>query len=94
MFHSMIPIQVIRCGYCYQSNLYAYWQRKVIFRSDSSGPRLADLHGPHSVPGVSVDPSVLQDAPLPTELIEDSEVEPRNHQSRLINLPLFHTAML
>lgn len=45
--------------------------------------RLTAVHDlpSHSVPGVSVDHSVLLDGPLPSELIEDSEVEPKARQS-------------
>lgn len=58
--------------------------------------RFAAVHDPpsHSVPGASVDRSVLLDGPLPSELIEDSEVEPRASQSRLIKLSPSHPAML
>lgn len=59
---------------------------KVIFGSDSSRGDVLRLiavydQPSHSVPGISVDHSVLLDAPLPSELIEDSEVEPTASQS-------------
>lgn len=71
---------------------------KGIFGSDSVGDvlELTAAHNPafRSVPGVPADHSVPLDAPLPSKLIEDSEVEPRAHQSQLINLPPSHPATL
>lgn len=45
------------------------------------GPAALHQSAFHSIPGVSVDLSVLLDAPLLSELIEDSEVELRARQS-------------